>query len=384
MPLNKLAREFLFILFVLYYAQDWLYTSGSLFSQICIIIIILISGVYMVKSLLLKDRKNMFFNAWTIFIILNLTGLIFKPDLSEGPVRDAIKNTLGCMLPFYPFYYFAKKEELKTIHLIRFALLILPIIIFRYFTNKSDVLLIQNPDNTDVVNNFSYMFVSILPYIFLIKKRRLIAVLLMLLIIMFVIQGAKRGAIIAASIGLLMYFYYQIKTIENKRRILGFISVIIVIMILSVFAYITSMSNDFMLNRMTSMVEGDTSNRSILYAMIFEKWYASDNILNLLFGYGLAGSLVLTDGWGLAHNDWLELLSNFGLTGIFTYIFLFYSAVKTSLTKEWMSDKRILMLTLVFMWFFITLVSMWYNALEYFANAILFGYLVGNKNLNLE
>jgi O-antigen ligase len=201
---------------------------------------------------------------------------------------------------------------------------------------------------------------------------------------MFVIQGAKRGAIIAASIGLLMYFYYQIKTIENKRRILGFISVIIVIMILSVFAYITSMSNDFMLNRMTSMVEGDTSNRSILYAMIFEKWYASDNILNLLFGYGLAGSLVLTDGWGLAHNDWLELLSNFGLTGIFTYIFLFYSAVKTSLTKEWMSDKRILMLTLVFMWFFITLVSMWYNALEYFANAILFGYLVGNKNLNLE
>jgi hypothetical protein len=93
--------------------------------------------------------------------MLNLAGLIFKPDLSEGPVRDAIKNTLGCMLPFYPFYYFAKKEELKAIHLIRFALLILPIIIFRYFTNKSEVLLIQNPDNTDVVNNFSYMFVSI-------------------------------------------------------------------------------------------------------------------------------------------------------------------------------------------------------------------------------
>ena len=383
MRFNNIIRDSLFLLFAFYYAQDWLYTSGSFFSQACIVIIILISGVYLVKTLLLKDRKNLFFIAWTIFIILNLTGFIFKPDLSEGLIRDELKNTLGCMLPFYPFYYFARKGELKTMHLIRFALLILPIIIFQYYTNERHVLSTINLDNTDVVNNSAYMFVSILPFIFLIKKRRLIAMLLMLLIIMFVIQGAKRGALIAASIGLFMYFYYQIQTIERQHRILGFVGVIIIIMVLIVFAYKTFMSNTFMLNRMASMLEGDTSNRSIIYATIFKKWSTSNNILNLLFGYGLAGSVVLT-GDSLAHNDWFELLSSFGLTGVFTYLFLFYSAVKTGLTEEWMSDKRILMLTLVFMWFFITLVSMWYTSLGYFANAILFGYLVGNKNLSLE
>lgn len=380
---TQLIRDFLFFLFALYFAQDWLYTSGSYLSQAFIVIIILISGIYFVKTLFLNDRKNLFFIAWTLFVILNIIGFILNPDLSEGPVRDTIKNILGCMLPFYPFYYFAKKDDLKAIHLIRFFLLILPVIIYRFFTNESNILLESYSDNPDVVNNLAYMFVSMLPFIFLIKKRRLISTFLMLIIIMFVIQGAKRGAIIAASIGLLMYFYYMIKTIEKNQRILGYFGAAIVILLLSAFAYRTSMSDEFMLNRMASILEGDSSDRNILYAAIFNSWYNSNNVLNLLFGYGLAGSLKLTGG-GYAHNDWLELLSNFGLTGILAYIFLFYSAVKASLAKDWLLDKRILMFTMVMMWFFITLVSMWYNSLEYYTNAALFGYLMGTKSKSLE
>jgi hypothetical protein len=378
---NKIAQYFLFFLFALYYAQDWLYETGSTLSQLCLVIIILISGIYMVKTFLLNDRKNLFFFAWTFFIFLNLIGFVFNPDFSEGPVRDAIKNTLGCMLPFYPFYYFARKGTLKTVHLIGFVLLILPIIIFRYFTNASQILIERSNSDKDLVNNLAYMFVSILPFVFLIKKR-IISVLMMLLVVMFVIQGAKRGAIIASSIGLAMYFYYQIKTVEKQKRIVGYLSVILVIIILTAFAYITSMSNDFMLNRMTSILEGDTSNRTYIYTSVFNNWYKSDNIINLMFGYGIAGSLMVSGD--LAHNDWLEVLSNFGLTGVFAYILLFYSAFKSSLTREWMLDKRILMFTILCMWFFITLVSMWYTSLDYYANSILFGYLLGNKNKSLE
>lgn len=382
MNIHRIVREFLFIVFALYFAQDWLYTSGSLLSQLCIVIIILISGVYLMKTLFMNDRKNLFFIAWTLFIILNLTRFIFQFDLSAGPARDAIKNTLGCMLPFYPFYYFTRKGELKEKQLIRFALLILPVFIFRFLVNQRTYMTTFDRDANEVVNNLAYAFTGLIPYVFLIKNKRLPSGAFMLVILLFVIQGSKRGAIIAASIGLILYFYYQIIISEKRYRITNYVSAFIIIILLSTFAYRTVISNEFVLDRMTSMMQGGTSNRTYLYTIIFRNWYAGNNLLNLLFGYGLAGSIVLTGG-GLAHNDWLEILSNFGLIGIFSYIFLFYSAVKTALAKEWLLDKKIVMLTMVSMWFFITLISMWYTSLDYFTNAILFGYLMGNFSRNL-
>ena len=79
------------------------------------------------------------------------------------------------------------------------------------------------------------------------------------------------------------------------------------------------MSEEFMIKRMASILEGNTSGRDVIYGTIFTKWYSSTNIWNLLFGFGFAGSLEITGG-SYAHNDWLELLSNFGLTGIIAYL----------------------------------------------------------------
>lgn len=382
MGLNKFIRDLLFILFALYYAQGWLYASGSFISQSCFLVIILISLVYMVKTLLLIDWNNSFIVAWTIFIVLNLAGFIYNPDISQGHVRNAIKNTLGCMLPLYPFYYFAMAGELKAKHLILFSVVLFPLIVWQYFFTESDFFSRSDTTGTEMVNNWAYMFAGLIPFIFLIKKR-LVAILLMLMIVTFVINGAKRGAIVTASIGMIMYFYYQLRTIEKQHKFFGYASILVVILILCFFAYLTFMSNSFIMNRMTSLLEGDLSNRNFIYTSILKNWYSSDNILNFLFGYGLAGSIGLSGGH-LAHNDWLELLSNFGVTGVLAYVFLFYAAFKLSLNNEWNLDKKILFLTIVVMWFFITLVSMFYRSVENFPYTILLGYLIGTKGSGLE
>ena len=116
-------------------------------------------------------------------------------------------------------------------------------------------------------------------------------------------------------------------------------------MVLAAVAYKTFTSNEFMMRRMTSILEGNTSGREALYGAIVTKWYNSNNIWNLLFGFGFASSLEITGG-NFAHNDWLELLSNFGLAGIFAYLLLFYAAVKNLLNTEWMKDERYLLLTI--------------------------------------
>jgi O-antigen ligase len=383
MRFTKISRDILVFLFALYYLQGSIYPIGSIISQICILLILLISGWYFVKTLLLENKNSLFFNAWTLLLLLNVLGFIFTADFSDSLRTSMFKNILGCMLTFYPFYYFATNDELKAAYLIRFFLIMLPITILQFYINENQAYMESYSDSPSVVNNIAYSFVGLLPFIFLFKKRKLIAGALMALIIIFIIQGAKRGAVIAGLIGLLMYFYYQMKTIERHNRIRGYFFATIFMFLLIAFAYRTYMNNEFLINRMTSITEGNYSERDILYKALLYKWYHCDNVLNTFFGFGFAASLDITGGT-YAHNDWLELLSNFGLTGICVYLVLFYAAIKFSLNSELMKDKQIQMLTITMMWFFITLVSMWYTSLGYFTQTILLGYLIGSKDVSLE
>ena len=378
MRFTGFLREFLFLILALYLAQGLIYPSGSFFSQIFLAFILLISAIYFIKTLLLPGKKCLFFIAWTILLLVNILGFIITADFSHVNHNQMLKAILGCLLPLYPFYYFANKDELKAAHLVRFFMVILLIIIFQFFRLRNLALLESYSDNLDVVNNESYDFVNLIPFVFLIKKKKLISGVLMGLLLFFIIQGSKRGALIAGTLGLLGFFYYQMKTIERENRIRGYLVAIIVLFGISAFGLKIYLSNEFLLDRMTSLTEGETSGRNFLYETILNKWYNSDSFWNFLTGYGFASSLNITGG-SYAHSDWLELLSNFGLIGVGAYIFVFYSATKQCFNKDWMVDKQALMLTITMIWFSTSLISMWYMSLGNFTQAILLGYLTGNK-----
>ena len=128
--------------------------------------------------------------------------------------------------------------------------------------------------------------------------------------------------------------------------------------------------------------QGDMSGRDIIYSNIWNSWLDS-NFFHFLFGYGFAASIKIS-GIGLfAHNDWLEILSNFGLLGVIIFAVLFYQGFKLSLNKEWGRDKRILMAAIITSAFATTLFSMWYTSLETYLNAMLLAYLVGIKSEKL-
>jgi hypothetical protein len=373
--------NFIFFLFAVYYLQGSIYPVGSIISQFSLLLILLVSAVYFIRTLFSKGTKSLFFIAWTLLILLNIVGFILTADFSETLHTSMFKEILGCMLPFYPFYYYAEKDEIKKSDLLRFFLIMLPVVILQFFLNRNQLISAAISGDEDVVTNDAYLFVSLIPFIFLIRNK-IISGALMGMTIIFVILGAKRGAIVACSVGLLIYFYYQIKTLEKHNRVRGYLVAIIAMFVLSAFAYKEFISNEFLITRMTSISEGGMSNREIIYKEVFNNWYNSDNAWNLIFGFGFAGSVNLTGSY--AHNDWLELMSNFGVVGICFYLFLFYSAVKCSLENDWMEDKRILMFTIVMMWFCISLISMWYTSLFFGAQAILLGYLIKGKSKSLE
>ncbi|MPL79124.1 hypothetical protein SDC9_24999 [bioreactor metagenome] len=382
MPGNK-NYIVIFILFVIYYSQGSFYQTGSILSQISLFLILSISFYYFIKLQFVKNNKNSFNRAWTILLLINIIGFIFTADFNNLNHVSMLKNTLGCMLPFYPFYYFSIKNQLNPSYYISFFLIILPITIFQYYNNQITVYNNSISSDINLVNNVAYSFVSLMPYILFFKNKKLIPVILLGLIMAFIIQGAKRGAIISGISILFLYFYFQFKIIDKKNKIKGYLTAIIVILLLSSFAYYKFINNDFLVNRMIAITEGDSSGRDYIYKTIFTHWYKESNLANYIFGYGYASSLKITNGL-FAHNDWLELLSNFGLIGIISYLYLFYIAIRYCFNKEWNLDKRILMITITISWFIITLVSMWYTTLNGYTQAIILAYLVGSKNKSIR
>lgn len=379
---NKVIREILFILFALYFLQGIIYPSGSFISQSCLFFILFISIFYFFKTLLIENKSCMFFNFWTLLMFWNIFGFIFTSDFTDFERVQMFKNILGCMLPFYPFYYFTKRNEINSNCLIRFFLVMLPIVIIQFYNTENVVALEEVSAVSEIVNNVSYLFVGLLPFVFLIKKWRIISGILMILIVLFIIQGAKRGAILAGLIGLLVFFYFQIRVVEGRKKIYGYLYAILFIGILSFLTYKIFIKNEFVVGRMASLFEGNLSNRDIIYKTIFNEWYYSGDIQNTIFGFGFAASLKM--GGNLAHNDWLELLSNFGLVGVIIYLILFAVTIRNCFSDEYEMDLRITLIAITLIWFFISAISMWYSSLSYFTHSILLAYIFGSKGYSTE
>ena len=93
-----------------------------------------------------------------------------------------------------------------------------------------------------------------------------------------------------------------------------------------------------MQKRLESTLEGNSSGRDKIYSAILYAWYESDSIWNYLFGLGYRSTLTITNM--SAHNDWLELLSSFGLCGIFVYILFFVGLFKIALNRNYTFEQR--------------------------------------------
>lgn len=319
--------------------------------------------------------------AWTALLLLNVFNYLITLSFLTNKIQiDYLKPILVVLLPFYPFYYFAVKEEIKIKHFIYFFMASLPISIIHYY--NAEAMLLKTTTREAVVNNTVYSFVGLIPLIFLIKKR-LPAYALLLLLSFFIIQGAKRGALLVGGVGVLMYAYYQLRTIPKDKRFRAYSFVIMGFGAIGYFINSYYSKNEFLQQRLDDMAEGHSSGRDIIYASIFNNWANSDNILNLLFGYGFLGSMKLSSTGHAAHNDWLELLANSGLVGVTIYLIIFYSLIKTSFNPNWSKDKRLLLLSCTLIWFTTTLFSMGFNSASFTGMFILIAYLTGSRDKNL-
>ncbi|WP_201625788.1 hypothetical protein [Psychrobacter immobilis] len=376
--LNTFSRDLLLFLIVIYFAQGALYPVGSVISKTALLSILIISSIYLVKSLIIKSEKDLFYYAWAIFLFLNFIGFIFKGNFDIQHTSQ-IRNILTVFLPFFPFYYFSYKGKLSKKSLLRFFVIFLPIVVASHYANINSILIERTSSNEDVVSNTSYFFVALIPYIFLWGKHKIASFLSIILIFFFIIEGSKRGALVAGIAGFLVYSYYQIININPKKRLQGYILTFTGFLIAMYVSYVFYLSNEYLVSRIKN--EGD-SGRELISSSLWNNWYNSDSIINYLFGFGFLSTIKYSGFGVLAHNDWLETLINFGLLGLSLYLLVFYTAIRFIINPKVNKESRFIMLTIVLMWFLQTLFSMYYTASYTVISSILMGYLIGTYHYN--
>lgn len=348
-------------------------------------IITIISFFYYLKVVIYHRQPKLLLCLSTLIAMFGIYGFIYIcfGDTIRGfdgvPLEKVnyLKNIAASLLPVYPFYIFTKKG-LLTPKLIRFWIPVFIVIAIYSFSQYYMVLrtrAIQNGafKHVEFTNNYGYMFVSILPLLFIRNPKLIFQYICIGVCVVFVVQGVKRGAILITGLSIAYYIYCSINSSRGKQRMRFILITAAAILCASYFIVDFIEHSNYFALRVRNTIAGDSSGRDVIYYLIW-KAFAESNLLQMLIGHG-ADSSVEFSGL-LAHNDWLELLSNQGVLGVTLYAV--YFCVMFSTWRKHHTDPQIgISLGILFIVLFLrTLFSMSYT--EYtLPLCMAYGYCMG-------
>lgn len=305
---------------------------------------------------ILRHLKALRFNSveksMGIFVLINVV-YFFISFLWQIPSTTNFGNILCSTLPLFLFYYLSARGAVTDRSIMIFTLLT-AITGVAYFRHAQEIYLLEHyySEEGSSTINASTIFLVIIPLLTFVKNRYVV-LLIAAECILFLLLGAKRGNLVSAAIPLIILLSSQIKgnnTLLNKVVIFACIIAIIFL------SYSSAIENDYLTQRFNDTLEGDTSNREFIYGSAWEVWATSNSAINMLFGYGTDATVHLIKI--RAHNDWLEILVDFGLLGVITYVAFFISIIKMLNGKQFNSQNRIVVFMVFLIWFSKSMYSM--------------------------
>lgn len=279
-----------------------------------IVSLIVLAAIYIIVSRLYISR-GIFLSRFciTILVIYFLTIIwsLFYP-LSSRNVYGYFLVPLFMFL-FMNVYTCVNKNTSAVLYTMYIVGVLLAVYYFLNYKNNIYY-------NIEKQSNTSYTVLYLLPIMLSVPKKwlRYVAMALVVLVVMF---SLKRGGFIAVILGLVVYFYIsQIKMKGRKLKIWG---VLLFGVISYLIYYLTIRVNnevlgDMLFNRMLIIEETGGGGRMSIYENIINLFVTS-HPLNILFGHGWCGTERDTIYHLTAHNDFLEVLYDFGVIAFVLY-----------------------------------------------------------------
>lgn len=380
--MKKIVNLYIF-LFCIYYLQGTLYASGGIISRILLAVLMLISLYYFgyanINYKLPTPLKvlSIMVLAWTGYGIVII---MFGTGSGVVPSYFYLKGIYLSLLPIYSFYTFARRGFL-TDHLLKtWTFVFLLVSIFQFYREYNSLLLDAIGNIDEFTNNSGYIMVSLFALLPLFQEKPIIQYSLLSVILWYVLTGFKRGAILIGTLCVIWMLYLSFTNkkeigMAGKKRMIRLLLTIILI-IVGVYAVNMLLSgSDYFSKRIEDTLEGNASNRDVIYGKMYVFIWQQNNIFNLLFGNGADATLRIFRAY--AHNDWLEIAVNNGLWMVVLYVVYWVSLAKFVLKGNKYSVCSQMLTFFFFIYFLKTLFSMSYNDITPYA-ACAFGYAMAN------
>lgn len=294
-------------------------------------------------------------NAVLLFVVFNFIHF-FVSYLWQDSSTTQIGNILCALLPL-SLYTCLGVNKVMTDRFFTFAgiVLLIAAILQYYHAERLALLKLEVDNDTDITNNASVAFLMLLPMTFLMKNK-IQQWITLFVCLFFIISSAKRGNILAAVIPVVLFVYSMLK--ESRHFVIRIVLVLALIVGGSFVTYRWIVKNDYLMYRIEKTQEGNSSSRDVIYAAAWHAWYDSDDFSNLLLGQGFDRVLQLeTTYHNRAHNDWLEVLVNYGLLGVILYLIVFITlTLQVFRIKSF--EIKMAFISGLLIWFFKTLYSM--------------------------
>lgn len=321
--IDKLFLFFIIFLDIYLFLQMNSYFNMGGIGEKNLLLIRIILIVYVTFGLLLK-RKILIsrpLKIATFFWAYSLIGVL----ISYGNVVDLVKNFVTISVWFFSFLFFLVFiPEIQQITLNR----VIKVGIISFFIYSGRFALWLFSENrywsAGGINSIYYCLALFL-FIYL-SKNKIINMIMIITISLLTIVSAKRTAFIVLVICIIGPVIFLTKKKQKvAKRIKMIIILAIASCILGVFLqHVSKTMNITIFERFSTLQEDGGSGRVDTYELVW-KAFKNSTVIEQIFGHGFNAVFLDKVSVSSAHNDFLEVLYDFGILGFFMYILLMIS-----------------------------------------------------------
>lgn len=338
----RIKNSFIICTFIIALPFSWAsWKIGSVYRMVTILLFVLFLLINHFVIYIKEQDRNMLI-IWGMYIGYSVITMFWAVN-SEVAITNSLGLVLLGLIVFVFFGIGEKNIDSQLIERCWIVVGVICIIIYMFgekaavgeYGSRTSLMIMGTPTDP---NEFASIFIipaSLIVFnLFQNKKNvnKILEIIILILMVYCVLMSGSRGALISLVVALLItYFMYgkvDIKTIMIS------IVVIIVIGIILV-QYLLPMIPKDVLARLSiqALMEDGGSGRGSLWADAINKiWNGS--VGRMLFGYGQYGLTVGTEGLTQTmHNQLLQQLSNYGIIGLASYIFLIYKVFKSFISR---------------------------------------------------
>lgn len=179
-------------------------------------------------------------------------------------------------------------------------------------------------------NDAIFTIIAYLPFAFALKERKLFKTILISLLLIIALLSLKRSIILAAFLSTIVYTLLMV----DKKKIIKYVFSVYTLMVITVIIYayrfLEKLVLDTVLGRFEYLSEDGGSGRENIYNTLFDVYLNSD-AAQFWLGHGYKATLIYKGM--LAHNDFLNILFDFGIIGFSLYMSFILLLIYTSIKK---------------------------------------------------